>query len=73
MQNAIYIQTGINWEFCYEVLYEDLDILVVKDLGRFHRFDENQKWKGARDKYIDFAGDFVLVGSRKKLVEIQRP
>ncbi len=66
-----YAQDGINWEFLYEVLHEDDDILVLKDLGRFHKFDEDRMWKRPIDAYFDIFGEFARIGGKMKLVEVQ--
>lgn len=68
----IYVDTGINWEFVYEVLYEDNEILVLKDLGRFHRFDKDRMWTKPIDKYIELSSEWARVAGKLKLVEIQK-
>lgn len=70
----IYATTGINWEFLYEVLYEDADILVLKDLGRFHRFDQDRMWTKPIDSYIELYAQsgMARVGDTLKLVEVQK-
>lgn len=68
----IYAETGINWEFVYEVVFEDDCILVLKDLGRFHRFDDDRMWTKPIDAYIEITGDFARMSNgARKLVEIQ--
>lgn len=69
--------TGINWIFVYEVLHEDAEIIVLKDRGRFHKFDADSKFTGQIDEWIDFnvGNGFVRVGhnpSRKLLVEVKQ-
>lgn len=66
----IYADNGINWEFLYEVQYEDNEILILKDLGRFHKFDEDQMYKGKIDKYIELGHDYVRIDNKLKLVEV---
>lgn len=65
-------ESGINWIFVYEVDHEDESILVLKDLGRFHKFDEERKFKGQISEWIEICKDYVFVGSTrtKKLVEV---
>lgn len=66
-----YADTGINWIFVYEVIYEDDCILILKDLGRFHKFDEDRKFHGQVDKWIEIRSDWCQLPGAKKLVEIQ--
>lgn len=66
-----YAESGINWEFVYEVLFEDDEILVLKDLGRYHRFDEDRMWTGPLT-YFEIHGDFAHCPDGRKLVEVQR-
>ena len=69
----IVADVGINWNFLYEVVYEDDLILVLKDLGGFHKFDEDRKFKGKVDEYFDFLGkSSVMIGGKSKLVEIKK-
>lgn len=68
---ATYAMTGINWEFLYGVIYEDECILILKDLGRFHRFDADRMWTAPIDKYIDITNDYARVDNALKLVEVQ--
>ena len=71
---TIYADSGINWEFLYKVEYEDDCILVLRDMGRYHKFEDERKFKGKIDKYIDIRGEYAFVydGSwaGHKLVEI---
>ena len=67
------VDSGINWIFVYEVTHEDEDILVLKDLGRFHKFDEDSKFAGKIDEWIELHKDYAIVGcsvKTRKLVEI---
>lgn len=66
-----YADTGINWIFVYEVIYEDDCILILKDLGRFHKFDEDRKWPKQIDGYMDFFNSMVRINGATKLYEIQ--
>lgn len=72
-----YADSGINWIFVYEVEYEDEDILILRDLGRFHKFDQDRTYKGAIDGWVDITGDFVHVPvpgqtlMKRKLVEVK--
>ncbi len=72
MLNPIYATIGINWEFLYQVEYEDDCILVLKDLGRFHRWDDDRKYIGKIDKYIDIFTDYARVDGTLKLFEVNR-
>jgi len=71
MIEKFYARLGINWEFLYQVLYEDDDILVLKDLGRYHRFDTDRSWTKPIDAYIEFYGDYAHGNGWKKLVEVK--
>lgn len=66
-----YADSGINWIFVYEVEYEDDDILVLKDLGRFHKFDEDRKFKQPIAAWIEIGKDWVWIGIQRKLVEVK--
>lgn len=71
----IYAESGINWMFVYEVEYEDEDILVLVDKGRYHKFDDDRMFEGKVDKWIDFSrgssGTYVNIGGHWKLTEIK--
>lgn len=71
---TIYAYSGINWEFLYEVEYEDDCILILRDMGRYHRHDKERMFSGVIDKYIDIDGEYAFVYDGKnagvKLVEI---
>lgn len=69
----IYAYSGINWEFLFSVEYEDDDIIVLKDMGRYHRFDEDQMFKGTIDKYIDIfrQSEQARIDGKLKLMEIK--
>lgn len=71
---TIYADSGINWEFLYEVEYEDDCILILRDMGRYHRYDKERMFNGTIDKYIDIRGEYAFVYDGKnagsKLVEI---
>ena len=73
---TIYAESGINWKFLYEVEYEDDCILVLRDMGRYHRYDDERKFKGKIDKYIEIRGECAFVYDGKnvkaKLVEIHQ-
>ncbi len=74
MNKVIVAETGINWNFVYSVIYEDDLILVLKDLGRFHKFDSDRKFDEPINEWIEIFGEFAFVGKNrvKKLVEIER-
>lgn len=63
----IYAEQGINWMFVYEAQYEDDDIVILKDLGRFHRYDEERMFKGTVDAWIEIRNDVLDDG---RLVQI---
>ena len=65
-----YADCGINWIFVYAVLHEDDCIIILKDLGRFHKFDEDRKFDKKIDGWIEIRGDYVFINNTKKLVEI---
>ncbi len=66
-----YVSSGINWIFVYGVLYEDDCIVILKDLGRFHRYDEDRMFTGPIDGWVDFIGECIMIDDSLKLVEIQ--
>ena len=66
-----YVSSGINWIFVYGVLYEDDCIVILKDLGRFHRYDEDREFTGQIDDWVDFIGECIMIDGSLKLVEIQ--
>ena len=70
----IYADSGINWFFPYKVLFEDEDILILKELPRCHRFDSERGANDPVDKWIDFLSNYTYarVDGTLKLVEIQR-
>lgn len=55
-----YAESGINWIFVYEVTHEDDDIIILKDLGRYHKYDEGQRFEGKIDAWFDFCGSAYL-------------
>jgi hypothetical protein len=67
----VYGDNGINWEHLYEVLCEEEEILVLRYMGRWHKYDKNQRYAGKVDKYIEIFDDIARVGGKVKLVEIQ--
>lgn len=69
-----YAESGINWEFLYQVEYEDDDILILRDLGRYHKFDTDRMFTKPIEKYLDNitnASGLVYVGNKLKCVEIK--
>ena len=67
-----YADRGINWIFVYEVLYEDEEILILRDLGRFHKYDEDRTWKKPIDGWLEITGEYACSPNGKlKLVEVQ--
>lgn len=70
----IYADSGINWYFPYEVLYEDGEILVLKELPRAHKYDPERGANDPVDKWIDLypSQQLARVGNALKLYEIQR-
>lgn len=71
-QGPIVAMTGINWIFLYRVEYEDEAIVILKDLGRFHRWDEARSWNGEPiTAYIDIINEYVRApGKPLRLVEV---
>jgi len=73
----VYADSGINWEFLYEILYEDDEILVLKDLGRYHKYDQDRMWTKPIKAYIRVERDGFAYHSsfpgeyKRKLVEVQ--
>lgn len=68
----IYADTGINWIFVYRVEYEDDCILVLRDLGRYHKFDEDRSWGKPVDKWVEIVGNtWACIDGKLKLVEIK--
>jgi len=68
---AIYADTGINWIFVYEVIYEDDCILVLQDLGRWHKYDEDRSWKRPIDQWINLGQEYARCKDGMKLVEVR--
>lgn len=70
---TVYADSGINWEFIYEIVFEDADILVLKDLGRYHKYDIDRMWTAPIKAYIEIRGDFAYCPDwGRKLVEVQK-
>lgn len=71
---TIYADSGINWEFLYKVEYEDDCILILRDMGRYHKYDKERMFNGVIDKYINIRGEYAFIYDGKnavsKLVEI---
>ena len=68
----VYADNGINWEFLYAVEYEDDCILVLRDMGRFHKFDDDRMYKGKIDAYIEVGRDgWARTPTGRKLVEVK--
>jgi hypothetical protein len=68
---VVYAVSGINWEFLYEVEYEDELILVLRDMGRYHRYDESRMYKGPIAQYIEIIGEWAWLPGGRKLVEVR--
>ena len=68
-----YADYGINWIFVYGVLYEDDCILILKDMGRFHQFDEDRKCPYEIEEWVEIRlnSGYVYKTDGKKLVEVQ--
>ena len=73
-RKKVYIEHGINWLFVYEVEYEDECIVLLNDMGRFHRYDKDRVYTGPVDGYIDFVGSSMIrIDSQPlKLFEINK-
>lgn len=71
-QGPIVAMTGINWIFLYRVEYEDEAIVILKDLGRFPRWDEARPLDGEPiAAYIDIINEYIRVpGKPLRLVEV---
>ena len=67
----VYATNGINGEFLHEVEYEDDCILVLREMGRFHRYDEDRMYKGDITQYIEIQGDWAWCRDGRKLVEVR--
>ena len=65
-----YADSGINWIFVYEVIHEDDEILVMRDLGRFHKFDPERMWEKPIDQWIEIGREFTRTRGGDKLHEI---
>ena len=65
----IYADTRINWIFPYEVIYEDEDILILKELPREHKCNMQSKI----DRWITILGNAtdIFIGDKRKALEIQ--
>lgn len=65
--------TGINWIVVYEVVYEDEEILILRECGRFHKYDDDRQFKGEIAAWIDSMDDtYCRVEGKLRLVEIQQ-
>lgn len=73
MTQRIIADSGINWLFLYRVEYEDDCIVVLKDLGRFHKYDSDRTWKGEPiAEWVEIIGDYIQCpGKPRRLVEVR--
>jgi hypothetical protein len=66
-----YAESGINWIFVYEVMYEDNEILCLKDLGRYHKFDKSRSFEHPITAWVDVkTKDYIRINEKVKLVEV---
>lgn len=73
MAQRIVADSGINWIFLYRVEYEDDCIIILTDLGRFHKLDEARTGEGEPiTEWIEIIGDYIRTkGHPARLVEIR--
>ncbi len=66
----VYADSNINWEFLYRVLFEDDDIIVLGDMGRWHKYDTDRMYTEKIDKYIELGQEYVRVDGKLKLFQL---